>query len=115
MRSAGPTRAQASISSAGTAAIACGAILVYLRGAEVAVLMGVGAVFVLFYTWPLKGIGLGEFSVWLVWGPLMIAGTAWIAIGSYVTGSLPASALLSAGPTSVRRCRAAHGLDGSPV
>src|SRR2546430_10339218 len=31
-----------------------------------------GAVFVLFYTYPLKYIGLGEVAVILVWGPLMI-------------------------------------------
>jgi len=31
-------------------------------------------VFVLFYTWPLKYIGLGEVAVILVWGPLMVGG-----------------------------------------
>ena len=37
-------------------------------------LMVVGLAFVLFYTWPLKYIALGEISVLLVWGPLMIGG-----------------------------------------
>lgn len=38
-------------------------------------LLGAGAFFVLFYTFPLKYIGLGELAVILVWGPLMIGGT----------------------------------------
>ena len=38
------------------------------------VLIGLGAVFVLFYTWPLKYLALGELTVLLVWGPLMIGG-----------------------------------------
>ncbi|MCZ2123068.1 MAG: prenyltransferase [Anaerolineales bacterium] len=37
-------------------------------------LLGLGAFFVLFYTWPLKYIALGEVAVLLVWGPLMIGG-----------------------------------------
>jgi 1,4-dihydroxy-2-naphthoate octaprenyltransferase len=38
------------------------------------VLLGLGVFFVLFYTWPLKGMGLGELAVLIVWGPLMIGG-----------------------------------------
>lgn len=37
-------------------------------------LLGAGAFFVLFYTWPLKYIAMGEIAVLLVWGPLMIGG-----------------------------------------
>ncbi len=37
-------------------------------------LIALGAFFVLFYTWPLKYIALGEVAVLLVWGPLMIGG-----------------------------------------
>ena len=37
-------------------------------------LLGLGAFFVLFYTWPLKYIALGEIAVLIVWGPLMIGG-----------------------------------------
>jgi 1,4-dihydroxy-2-naphthoate octaprenyltransferase len=44
------------------------------------ILLGLGAFFVLFYTWPLKYIALGELAVLLVWGPLMIGG------GYYVLG-----------------------------
>jgi 1,4-dihydroxy-2-naphthoate polyprenyltransferase len=38
------------------------------------ILLGLGAFFVLFYTWPLKYIAMGELAVLLVWGPLMIGG-----------------------------------------
>ncbi len=38
------------------------------------ILLGLGAFFVLFYTWPLKYIAMGEIAVFLVWGPLMIGG-----------------------------------------
>ena len=37
-------------------------------------LMGLGAFFILFYTWPLKQIALGEVAVVIAWGPLMIGG-----------------------------------------
>jgi hypothetical protein len=62
--------------AAGTGAVAalCGLGLAALRGAPILALMAVGAVFVLFYTWPLKYIGLGELTVLLVWGPLMVGG-----------------------------------------
>ena len=38
------------------------------------ILLGLGAFFLLFYTWPLKGLALGELAVLVVWGPLMIGG-----------------------------------------
>ncbi len=38
------------------------------------ILLGLGAFFVLFYTWPLKGLAMGELAVLIVWGPLMIGG-----------------------------------------
>jgi 1,4-dihydroxy-2-naphthoate octaprenyltransferase len=38
------------------------------------ILIGLGAFFLLFYTWPLKGMALGEAAVLIVWGPLMIGG-----------------------------------------
>lgn len=42
--------------------------------ATILLLIGLGAFFVLFYTWPLKYIAMGEIAVLLVWGPLMIGG-----------------------------------------
>jgi 1,4-dihydroxy-2-naphthoate octaprenyltransferase len=38
------------------------------------ILLGSGIFFVLFYTWPLKYWAMGELSVLIVWGPLMIGG-----------------------------------------
>ena len=38
------------------------------------ILIGLGAFFILFYTWPLKHMALGEVAVVIVWGPLMIGG-----------------------------------------
>jgi 1,4-dihydroxy-2-naphthoate polyprenyltransferase len=38
------------------------------------ILIGLGAFFMLFYTWPLKYMALGELAVLIVWGPLMIGG-----------------------------------------
>ena len=67
----------------GAIAAACGITLVITRGELSWLLMVLGAVFVLFYTYPLKYIALGEITVFLVWGPLMIAG------GYYVITGLP--------------------------
>jgi 1,4-dihydroxy-2-naphthoate octaprenyltransferase len=65
----------------GLIAIAIGAYLVSVRGPVALWLMVAGAVFVLFYTYPLKYIGLGEVAVILVWGPLMIGGTYFVTTG----------------------------------
>jgi 1,4-dihydroxy-2-naphthoate octaprenyltransferase len=65
----------------GLIAIAIGAYLVSVRGPLAFGLLAAGAFFVLFYTWPLKYIGLGEIAVILVWGPLMIGGTYFVVTG----------------------------------
>jgi len=56
-------------------------------------LLGLGAFFVLFYTWPLKYIALGEVAVLIVWGPLMIGGGYYVMTQSWdwnvVWASLP--------------------------
>src|SRR5260221_11320970 len=65
----------------GVIAIAIGAYLVSVRGPFALALLAAGAFFVLFYTWPLKYIGLGEIAVILVWGPLMIGGAYFVATG----------------------------------
>ncbi len=67
----------------GIIAIAIGAYLVSIRGPLAIALLLAGAIFVLFYTWPLKYIGLGELAVILVWGPLMIGGTYFIVTGQW--------------------------------
>ena len=65
----------------GLIAIAIGAYIVSVRGPFALALLLAGAFFVLFYTWPLKYIGLGEIAVILVWGPLMIGGTYFVVTG----------------------------------
>ncbi len=60
---------------------------------NILILLGMGAFFVLFYTWPLKYIALGEVAVLLVWGPLMIGGGYYVLTGAWdwnvVWASLP--------------------------
>ena len=63
--------------------LACGLILVAWRGPLALLLLGLGSFFVLFYTWPLKYIGLGEFAVLIVWGPLMIGGGYFVVTGEW--------------------------------
>jgi 1,4-dihydroxy-2-naphthoate octaprenyltransferase len=67
----------------GLVALTAGAYLAYLRGLPVLVLLAVGAFFVLFYTWPLKYVGLGEVAVLVVWGPLMIGGGYYTITGEW--------------------------------
>ncbi len=55
-------------------ALACGIYLLGVRQGEVLRLLLAGIFFVLFYTWPLKYFGFGEFAVIVVWGPLMVGG-----------------------------------------
>ena len=54
-----------------TAAIAAaaGIYLVVVNGWLALGLMAAGAFFVLFYTWPLKYVGMGELAVLIVWDP----------------------------------------------
>ncbi len=56
--------------------LACAFGLFLLDGMDpmVLVLLGLASVFVVFYTWPLKYVAMGELSVFLVWGPIMIGG-----------------------------------------
>ncbi|MFL7870174.1 MAG: prenyltransferase [Anaerolineales bacterium] len=77
----------------GALAAACGIALIAMTDWNTAILMGLGVFFVLFYTWPLKYIALGELAVLIVWGPLMIGGGYYVITGSWdwnvVLGSLP--------------------------
>lgn len=65
----------------GGLALLIGAYLVAVRGPLALALLAAGAFFVLFYTYPLKYIGLGEIAVLIVWGPLMIGGAYFITTG----------------------------------
>jgi len=77
----------------GLIALAAGAVLVVMRGPLALGLLAAGVFFVLFYTYPLKYIALGEISVLIVWGPLMIAGGYFVITGQWdwliVIASLP--------------------------
>lgn len=79
----------------GALAVACGLALLAWRGWDpfIWLLLGLGAFFVLFYTWPLKYIALGEVAVFVVWGPLMIGGGYYVLTGTWswttVWASLP--------------------------
>ena len=57
-------------------ALLAGLYLVFVNSSDpfIWILLGLGIFFVLFYTWPLKYIAMGEVAVLLVWGPLMIGG-----------------------------------------
>jgi 1,4-dihydroxy-2-naphthoate octaprenyltransferase len=66
-----------------------------------AALMLAGAFFVLFYTWPLKYLGLGEPAVLLVWGPLMVGGTCYVISGVWNETIVWLSLLYALGPTTV--------------
>jgi 1,4-dihydroxy-2-naphthoate octaprenyltransferase len=89
------TRGQmlAYIAVTGGLALAAGLYLVATRGQATLSLLAIGAFFVLFYTWPLKYVGLGEVAVILVWGPLMVGGGYYVVTGDWnwpvIVASLP--------------------------
>ncbi len=83
-------------------AIAFGIYLVMNTGVLTLYFALAGLFFLLFYTWPLKYIGLGEPTVLLVWGPLMIGGTYFVTSGSVWSWDAVWIGLIYAiGPTSV--------------
>ena len=85
----------------GLVAIAAGAWLVALRGTLALELMAAGAFFVLFYTWPLKYIGLGEVAVLAVWGPLMVGGGYFVTTGHWSWPVAVASMPYALGATTI--------------
>ena len=85
----------------GLIALAAGAYLVWLHGWLALALLAAGAFFVLFYTWPLKYIGLGEIAVILVWGPLMIGGGYFVITGQWDWNVALAGLPYALGPTTV--------------
>ncbi len=86
-------------------------------------LAGAGALLMLFYTWPLKRLGLGEVVVLLVWGPLMVGGVYWVLTGDWGLDIAAISVIFGLGPTVVvfgkhtdkRRDDAARGVRTLPV
>lgn len=81
--------------------VAIGAVLFLRHGWPVIVFAGLGLFISVFYVAPplrLKHHGLGEFSVGLVWGPLMIGGTYFVTVGALswpvIIASLPYALLV---------------------
>jgi 1,4-dihydroxy-2-naphthoate octaprenyltransferase len=85
----------------GLIALAAGAVLVVARGPLALALLAAGVFFVLFYTYPLKYIALGEISVLIVWGPLMIAGGYFVITGEWAWPIVIASLPYALGVTGV--------------
>jgi 1,4-dihydroxy-2-naphthoate octaprenyltransferase len=46
-------------------------------------LFALGSLILLFYTWPLKYMALGELAIFLIWGPIMIAGVYLVLSGTW--------------------------------
>lgn len=59
-------------------------------------LFGIGAFILLFYTFPLKYFAVGELSIFLIWGPLMIGGVYFVLTGQWswmvILASIPIGA-----------------------
>jgi 1,4-dihydroxy-2-naphthoate octaprenyltransferase len=85
----------------GLIALMAGLALILLQGGLTWIFLGLGAFFVLFYTWPLKYIGLGEIAVLIVWGPLMIGGGYYVITGTWEWNVLLASLPYALGVTGV--------------
>ncbi|NVO18576.1 MAG: prenyltransferase [Bacteroidetes bacterium] len=79
-----------------------GSYLILVTGWSALWLFLAGMLFLLFYTWPLKYYGLGEPSVILVWGPLMVGGTYFVVSGGHWDNWVVLVSLVYAlGPTTV--------------
>lgn len=87
----------------GLAALGIGLYLVFVstRGDVTLLLLASGAFFVLFYTFPLKYIGMGEPAVLVVWGPLMVGGSYFVITGTWSNEVAFASLAYALGPTAV--------------
>jgi 1,4-dihydroxy-2-naphthoate octaprenyltransferase len=84
-------------------ALVCGLFLIFTNGNDpkIWLLLGLGMIFVLFYTWPMKGWALGELAVLIVWGPLMIGGGYYVLTGHWVWNVVWASLPYVLGVTTV--------------
>lgn len=85
----------------GLIALTAGIALIFLQGGITWILLAMGVFFVLFYTWPLKYIGLGEIAVLIVWGPLMIGGGYYVITGNWEWNVILASLPYALGVTGV--------------
>ena len=99
------TKGQSLVYAAITGAVAAsmGIILIAMNGWDpmMWLLLGLGAFFVLFYTWPLKYLAMGELAVLIVWGPLMIGGGYYVFTSQWDWNVVWASAPYALGVTTV--------------
>jgi 1,4-dihydroxy-2-naphthoate octaprenyltransferase len=89
----------------GAIAASIGGVLIWQQGGLTWLFMALGAFFVLFYTWPLKYIALGEIAVLIVWGPLMIGGGYYTITGTWDWRVILASLPYALGVVSVIFCK----------
>jgi 1,4-dihydroxy-2-naphthoate octaprenyltransferase len=84
-------------------ALLAGLYLVFINANDpiVWILLASGMFFVFFYTWPLKGLALGELAVLLVWGPLMIGGGYYVLAHTWDWNVVLASTPYVLGVTTV--------------
>lgn len=84
-------------------ALACGIYLIQRNDYDPQAwfLLGAGAFLLLFYTWPLKYIALGEAAVFLVWGPLMVGGGYFVIAGNWSWDVMVVGAIYALGVTTV--------------
>ncbi len=85
----------------GILAVAAGIYLTWQAGWSVLPFFLVGFVLLFAYNWPLKWLGLGEPTVILVWGPLMIGGGYLAITGQWSWDVAIASLPYALGPTAV--------------
>jgi 1,4-dihydroxy-2-naphthoate octaprenyltransferase len=87
----------------GGVAAAMGVFLIGMNGWDpfIVLLMGLGALFLVFYTWPLKYIAMGEVAVLIVWGPLMIGGGYYVLTRHWDWSVVLAGAPYALGVTTV--------------
>jgi 1,4-dihydroxy-2-naphthoate octaprenyltransferase len=58
--------------------------LIYTKFSPITIgLFAFGAIVLLAYTYPFKYWGLGEFAIFLIWGPIMIAGVYFVVTGNW--------------------------------
>jgi 1,4-dihydroxy-2-naphthoate polyprenyltransferase len=87
----------------GLLGLAAGLFLIWYRNFDpfIWTLLGLGAFFLLFYTWPLKYIALGEVAVFIVWGPLMIGGGYYVLAHHWDWNVVWAGSVYALGVTTV--------------
>ncbi len=85
----------------GAVALGCGLWLVSVTGRSTLWLLLAGVVCVLFYTWPMKHIGMGEPMVLVVWGPLMIGGGYLVTAGVWSWDAVEVGMVYALGVTAV--------------